>query len=211
MEEAVQSNQMDLDKEEARPGLDLESLLQETHIWRIPEFPPIPHGLYQQPLTLTLILKLLKIIFVRVEPLLSGSHRNITVPIQNLVQSSQRRGVGNIYKPLEGGHELLLTNQEVSGSGEAHRTFRGMESLFLQRKGQKLRELAQEPKYFIHRPEERVGNDPSYGERRTSNVNQLQKSPKDLRISRELQRTLKESGTDLTQKGTGSLNWNLQP
>ncbi|MBW0461771.1 hypothetical protein O181_001486 [Austropuccinia psidii MF-1] len=40
MEANIQSNQMDLDKEEAKPGLDLESSPQERHVWRIPEFPP---------------------------------------------------------------------------------------------------------------------------------------------------------------------------
>ncbi|MBW0524019.1 hypothetical protein O181_063734 [Austropuccinia psidii MF-1] len=52
------------------------------------------------------------------EPLPSVSHRDISVPIQNLVQSSKRRGVGNMPKPLAGGHELLVTNQELSGPEE---------------------------------------------------------------------------------------------
>ncbi|MBW0528840.1 hypothetical protein O181_068555 [Austropuccinia psidii MF-1] len=55
---------------------------------------------------------------LRSEPLPSGSHRNISVPIQNLVQSSKGRGVGNMPKPLAGGHELLLTHQD-------HRTLGG--------------------------------------------------------------------------------------
>ena len=50
MEEAIQSNQMDLEKEEARLEKGLQSLPQERHIWRIPELPPIPQGLYQQTL-----------------------------------------------------------------------------------------------------------------------------------------------------------------
>ncbi|MBW0583064.1 hypothetical protein O181_122779 [Austropuccinia psidii MF-1] len=37
---------MDLDKEEARPGPDLESFPQERHVWRIPALPPIPQCLY---------------------------------------------------------------------------------------------------------------------------------------------------------------------
>ncbi|MBW0578677.1 hypothetical protein O181_118392 [Austropuccinia psidii MF-1] len=40
---------------------------------------------------------------LRAEPLSSGSHRNISVPIQKLVQSSKRRGVGNMPKPMAGG------------------------------------------------------------------------------------------------------------
>ncbi|MBW0526626.1 hypothetical protein O181_066341 [Austropuccinia psidii MF-1] len=40
--------------------------------------------------------------FLSFELLLSCSRRNISVPVQNLVQSSQVRGVANMPKPLEG-------------------------------------------------------------------------------------------------------------
>ncbi|MBW0577024.1 hypothetical protein O181_116739 [Austropuccinia psidii MF-1] len=62
-------------------------------------------------------------------------------------------------KPLAGGHELLLTHQEISGSGEDHRALETLEPIFLQRQGQKDKESVEEPKYFIHRAEERVAND----------------------------------------------------
>ncbi|MBW0571124.1 hypothetical protein O181_110839 [Austropuccinia psidii MF-1] len=45
MEPSIQSNQMDVDKEEARPNPKVQSLAQERHIWTIPELPPIPQGL----------------------------------------------------------------------------------------------------------------------------------------------------------------------
>ncbi|MBW0565040.1 hypothetical protein O181_104755 [Austropuccinia psidii MF-1] len=45
MEATIQSNQMDVDKEEARPNPEVSNLPQERHIWRMPEFPPIPQGL----------------------------------------------------------------------------------------------------------------------------------------------------------------------
>ncbi|MBW0579738.1 hypothetical protein O181_119453 [Austropuccinia psidii MF-1] len=45
MEATIQSNQMDVDKEEARPNSEVPSLPQERHIWRMPELPPIPQGL----------------------------------------------------------------------------------------------------------------------------------------------------------------------
>ncbi|MBW0543960.1 hypothetical protein O181_083675 [Austropuccinia psidii MF-1] len=45
MEATIQSNQMDVDKEEARPNPEVPSLPQERHIWRMPELPPIPQGL----------------------------------------------------------------------------------------------------------------------------------------------------------------------
>ncbi|MBW0582343.1 hypothetical protein O181_122058 [Austropuccinia psidii MF-1] len=45
MEETLQSNQTDVDKEEARPNPEVPSLPKERHIWRMPELPPIPQGL----------------------------------------------------------------------------------------------------------------------------------------------------------------------
>ncbi|MBW0559446.1 hypothetical protein O181_099161 [Austropuccinia psidii MF-1] len=75
------------------------------------------------------------------EPFSSGSHSNGSVPVQKLVRRSQGRGVGNMPKPLAGGHELLLTHQELSGSGEDHRTLSRVEPIVLQRKGQEDKEF----------------------------------------------------------------------
>ncbi|MBW0506132.1 hypothetical protein O181_045847 [Austropuccinia psidii MF-1] len=36
---------MDVHKEEARPSPEVSNLAQERHIWRMPEFPPIPQGM----------------------------------------------------------------------------------------------------------------------------------------------------------------------
>ncbi|MBW0527547.1 hypothetical protein O181_067262 [Austropuccinia psidii MF-1] len=123
-------------------------------------------------------------------------------------------------KPLAGGHELLLTHQELSRSGEDHRTIRRLEPIVLQRQSKKDKELVEEPKSFIYRPEEGVGNDSIFGDRRPSGVYQLQKCPKAspnyLRRSRNIPRTIKAReklnpiGTDLTHKGTGFPNWSLQ-
>ena len=88
---------------------------------------------------------------LRAEPLSKGRNRNFSIPIPKLVWRSQRRGVGNMPKPLAGGHELLLTHQELSGSGEDHRTLRRMEPPVLQRQGQKDKELVEERKSFIYR------------------------------------------------------------
>ncbi|MBW0508319.1 hypothetical protein O181_048034, partial [Austropuccinia psidii MF-1] len=92
-------------------------------------------------------------------------------------------------------------------------------SLVLQQQGQKDKELVGELKYYIHRPKEGVGNDPSFGERRTISINKLQNNPKTtpkhLRRNREVPGTIKARetqtpmGTDLTHTGKGLLNWNL--
>ncbi|MBW0491947.1 hypothetical protein O181_031662 [Austropuccinia psidii MF-1] len=136
----------------------------------------------------------------RAEPFSSGSNRNISMPVQNFLQSSQRRGVGNMPKPLAGGHELLFTHQELSGSGEDHRTVRRMEPIVLQRKGQKYKELVEEQKSFICGPEEGIGNDPSFG-RRPSGVYQLQTSSRS--IQREAQRTSEEEERSQEPSGQG--------
>ncbi|MBW0575948.1 hypothetical protein O181_115663 [Austropuccinia psidii MF-1] len=41
-------------------------------------------------------------------------------------------------KPLAGGHELLLTHQELSGSGEDYRALGRLEPIVLQRQSQKI-------------------------------------------------------------------------
>ncbi|MBW0587846.1 hypothetical protein O181_127561 [Austropuccinia psidii MF-1] len=94
-------------------------------------------------------------------------------------------------KPLAGGHELIITHQELSGSGEYHRTLRRMEPIVLQRQSQKYKELVEEPKSFIHRPEEGVGNDSSFGERRPSGIYQLQTSSRS--VQGKAQRTSEEA------------------
>ncbi|MBW0579983.1 hypothetical protein O181_119698 [Austropuccinia psidii MF-1] len=45
MEATIQSNQIDVDKEEASPNTEVPNLPQERHIWRMPELPLIPQGL----------------------------------------------------------------------------------------------------------------------------------------------------------------------
>ncbi|MBW0545011.1 hypothetical protein O181_084726 [Austropuccinia psidii MF-1] len=109
-----------------------------------------------------------------------------------MTQSSKGRGVGNFSKPLAGSYELLLTNQERSESGEDHRTLRSLESLLFHHQPQKDEELLKEANSSISRPKELTGNDPSFGERRTGSINQLQKSPKtspkDVRRNREVPR-----------------------
>ncbi|MBW0558342.1 hypothetical protein O181_098057 [Austropuccinia psidii MF-1] len=168
MEEAIQSNQMDLDREENCP--------------HSPRSVPTNFDVNSQP-------ELIEGNILRAEPFPSGSHRNVSVPIHKLVQRSKRRGVGNIPKALEGGHEFLVTHQELSGSGEDHIALRRVETIVLQRQGQKEKELVEEPKSFICRPEEGIVNDSNLG-RRASGVYQLQTSSRN--IQRESQRTSEE-------------------
>ncbi|MBW0547518.1 hypothetical protein O181_087233 [Austropuccinia psidii MF-1] len=52
--------------------------------------------------------ELIKRNILRAEPFPSGRSRNILVPVQKLVQSSQRRGVENMPKPLAGAIDSYL-------------------------------------------------------------------------------------------------------
>ncbi|MBW0592660.1 hypothetical protein O181_132375 [Austropuccinia psidii MF-1] len=137
----------------------------------------------------------------REEPFSSGSNRNISMPIQKLVQSSQSRGVGNIPKPLARGHELLLTHQELSGSEEDHRTLRKLKPIVLQRQGQKYKEFVEEPKSFIHRPEEGTGNDSSFGDRGPSGGYQLQTSSRSVQGQAQKTSEGAERSQDTSKKG----------
>ncbi|MBW0570270.1 hypothetical protein O181_109985 [Austropuccinia psidii MF-1] len=62
-----------------------------------------------------------------------------------------------------------------------------MEPPVFQRQGQKDKELVEEPKSFIHIPEEGTGNDSSFGDRSPSGVYQLQTSSRS--VQRQAQRT----------------------
>ncbi|MBW0529967.1 hypothetical protein O181_069682 [Austropuccinia psidii MF-1] len=148
MQANIQSNQIHVEKEEERPGPDLMSLPQKRNVWRRPEFLPFPRN----------------------EPFTNENHRNISVPVQKMVQTSQGRGVGSMPKPLARDHGLLLTHQEISGLVEDHRAPRRVEPIVLQRTLQTDKELVEEPKSFIQRKEEGVGNDPIFGERRPSGI-----------------------------------------
>ncbi|MBW0562330.1 hypothetical protein O181_102045 [Austropuccinia psidii MF-1] len=53
-----------------------------------------------------------------------------------------------MLKPLEGGHKLLLTHQELPGSGDDHRTLRRMEPIVFQRQGQEDKELVEKSDFF---------------------------------------------------------------
>ncbi|MBW0461766.1 hypothetical protein O181_001481 [Austropuccinia psidii MF-1] len=127
MEATIWYSQMDLEKEEARPGPDLEDLPEERHIWRMPEFPHFPRSL-PKTFDINAEIELIKVNVLRVEPLPSGSHRNISVPVQKMVQLRKGKRVGNIPKPLAGGYELSFTHKELSGSGEDHINLRRIDS-----------------------------------------------------------------------------------
>ncbi|MBW0533826.1 hypothetical protein O181_073541 [Austropuccinia psidii MF-1] len=210
MEKNIQSNQMDMDKEEARTGQDLVDLPQERFVPNSPMSVPTHFDIKSEP-------EIIQGNLLRVEPLPSVKNRIISAPVNILVHRMQAGRMGNMFNPFSGAYELLLTQQEHFGSGEDHKTLRGMASIFLKRQGQKYKELVEEQNSFISRSKETAGNDPTFGERRPSGFNQIQNSPKtsakDLRRSRVVPRAIKakQKGTDPTHKGTVFQDWSLQP
>ncbi|MBW0581291.1 hypothetical protein O181_121006 [Austropuccinia psidii MF-1] len=188
-EATIQSNQMDVDKKEARPNLE-----------DVRVSPPSPRSV-PTDFDVNSESELIHGNIIRAEQFSGGSNRNISMPVQKVVQSSQRRGVGNMPKPLEGGHEPPLTHQELSGSGEDHRTLRRLEPIVLQRQGQKDDELVEEPNYFIHRPEERVGNDSSFGDRGPSGIYQLQTSSRSVQGQAQRNSEEAESSQEPSRQG----------
>ncbi|MBW0504651.1 hypothetical protein O181_044366 [Austropuccinia psidii MF-1] len=110
-------------------------------------------------------------------------------------------------KPLEGGYELLLTHQELSGSGDYHRTLSRMKPIVLQRQVQKDERIFEYPKCFIFGPEEGVGNDPSLGKRIPSGVNQLQTSSRS--VQGQVQRTSEETERSQEQSRQGKRQMQL--
>ncbi|MBW0558023.1 hypothetical protein O181_097738 [Austropuccinia psidii MF-1] len=119
MEAIIQSNQMDLEKEEARPNTHLEVFLNKDMSGGCQSFPHSPRSVPTN-FDVSSEPELIEGNILGAEPFPSGSNRNISVPIQKLVQSSKRRGVENLPKPFSGGHELLLTHQELTGTEEGN-------------------------------------------------------------------------------------------
>ncbi|MBW0585110.1 hypothetical protein O181_124825 [Austropuccinia psidii MF-1] len=87
----------------------IKTFLEDTKVApHSPRFVPTSFDIYSEP-------ELINGNVLRAKPFPIGSHRNATVPVQKLVQSSLGRGVEDMPKPLAGGYELLITHQELSG------------------------------------------------------------------------------------------------
>ncbi|MBW0486683.1 hypothetical protein O181_026398 [Austropuccinia psidii MF-1] len=170
MEATIQSNHMDVDKEEARPNPEVSNLPQERHIWRIPEFPPIPQGL---------------------------SHFQVAAieiyqcQYKNWFRKAKEEEWEICPSFWQGAMHSYLHIKSFLGQEKTIELLGGWSPLSCKEKSQKDKELVEEPKSFIHRSEEGVGNDSSFGDRRPSGVYQLQKSSRS--VQRQAQRTSEEA------------------
>ncbi|MBW0484280.1 hypothetical protein O181_023995 [Austropuccinia psidii MF-1] len=128
MEPTIQPNQTDLEKEEERQGPDLAGLPQERNIWRMPDFPPSPRSVPTK-FEINSEPELIQCNFLIVETLSSGRHRNISVPVQRLVQRSQGRGIGNFSKPFAAGMNSCLHIKSFLGQGKTIELLGGLSPL----------------------------------------------------------------------------------
>ncbi|MBW0477019.1 hypothetical protein O181_016734 [Austropuccinia psidii MF-1] len=128
---------------------------------------------------------------VSAEPFPSFRNRNISVTLEKLVQSSKIRGVGNIPKPLAG----------------AMNSYIHIKSFLVQ---EKTIELLGGAAHCLAktRPEERIGNDSSFGERRPSSVYQLQTSCRG--VQRQAHRTSEEEERSQEPSRKGQRQMKLQ-
>ncbi|MBW0541817.1 hypothetical protein O181_081532 [Austropuccinia psidii MF-1] len=80
-------------------------------------------------------------IILKAEPSLSGSHRNILVPVQKQVHSNQGRGVVNIFKPLEGAIDSYLHIKSFLGQEKTIEILGGWSPLSCKYKVKKIKNL----------------------------------------------------------------------
>ncbi|MBW0531197.1 hypothetical protein O181_070912, partial [Austropuccinia psidii MF-1] len=74
----------------------------------------------------------------------SQSYKYIS-PNTKIGSEQQRKRSGKYAKPLAGGYELLLTHQELSGSGEDHRTLRRVGPFSCKEKFKKIKNWLNDP------------------------------------------------------------------
>ncbi|MBW0498150.1 hypothetical protein O181_037865 [Austropuccinia psidii MF-1] len=107
--------------------------------------------------------------------------------------SEQGRGKSRASSGNSSSRKTFLEDSRVPPipQGEDHKTLRRMELILSQRKGHKDKELVEEQKSFIHRPEEGVGNSPSFGEGIPNGVYQVQTSS--INVQRQAQKTSEDA------------------
>ncbi|MBW0537093.1 hypothetical protein O181_076808 [Austropuccinia psidii MF-1] len=203
MEATIQSNQIDVDKEEERPNPEVSNLPQERHIWRIPELPPIPQGLNHFQVAEIKIYQCQYKNWFRAAkeeeweicPSLWQGSMNSYLHIKSFL--GQKKTI-----ELSGGWSPFSCKDKVK---KIKNWFKNQSLLSIDQK----RELEMTPALETEGPVASTSSKPP------PEVSKYK--PKDLRRSRKVSRTIKARakakpiGTDLTHKGTGSPNWSLQP
>ncbi|MBW0580725.1 hypothetical protein O181_120440 [Austropuccinia psidii MF-1] len=121
-------------------------------------------------------------------------------------------------KPLAGGHELLLTHQELLGSGEYHRTLRRVEPIVLQRQSKKIKNWLKNQILLSVDQKKELEMTPALEEGPVASTSskpapeESKEKPKGPQKKKKGPKNHqgkgkgKENGTDLTHKGTESPN-----
>ncbi|MBW0554998.1 hypothetical protein O181_094713 [Austropuccinia psidii MF-1] len=71
---------------------------------------------------------------VRLESLSTGSNRDISVSVQEMVYGSKTARVGTSPKSLDRHHELIYSSEEIHGARKDRGTSEGLDTHVLQRK-----------------------------------------------------------------------------
>ncbi|MBW0569408.1 hypothetical protein O181_109123 [Austropuccinia psidii MF-1] len=87
----------------------------------------------------------------------TGSNRNITVSIQELVYGCKAAGVGTSAKSLDRHNKLMSLSEEIHGSKKDRGSSEGLDTHFLQRTSPTHKILVEKPKHVVRVPEEEFG------------------------------------------------------
>ncbi|MBW0544106.1 hypothetical protein O181_083821 [Austropuccinia psidii MF-1] len=127
---------------------------------------------------------------VRPELLSTDNNRDLSVPLQELVDRSKTAKVGASPKSLDRHHELISSGEEVHGAIKDRVISEGLDTHVLQRKSPTDKSLVEKPKHVIRGPEEEVGSregkqpsgsSPSLHKQKyaSTSAKQAQENPKD--------------------------------
>ncbi|MBW0573725.1 hypothetical protein O181_113440 [Austropuccinia psidii MF-1] len=194
MEATIQSNQMDVDKEEAIPNPEVPSLPQERHIWRMPEFPPIPQGVNH----------------FQVEAIEIYQFR-----YKNWFRAAKEEGCQIFPSLWQGAMNSYLHLMSFLGQEKTIELLGGWIPVSCKDKIKKIKNwLKNQSLLSIDQKKELEMTLDWETEAPVASTSSRSIHGQGQRTSEEAERSQEQSkqiGTDLTHKGTASPNWSLQP
>ncbi|MBW0579195.1 hypothetical protein O181_118910 [Austropuccinia psidii MF-1] len=137
---------------------------------------------------------------VRPESFPTGSNRDISVSVQELVYGLKEAGVGTSAKSLDRNKELLSSSEEVHGPRKDRRTSEGLDTHVVQGTSPTDKSLVEKPKHVVRGPEEEVG--PRKGQEPSGSTPSLHKKKSASKSAKQGQENTKEK-SEGQAKGKG--------
>ncbi|MBW0463412.1 hypothetical protein O181_003127 [Austropuccinia psidii MF-1] len=213
----IQSNQMVVKKEEARPGPYQETLPQERHFFRIPEFPPIPQCLYQQPLKFTVSLKLFRAMFEGLKHFKVESIEIYQYWSKNWYRDAKEEEWEIFSSLWQGPMNSCLHIKSFMGQEKTIELLEGWSPLSCKYKFKKMKNWLKNKSLLSLEKKREFGisqaleKEVPLASNRSKPATKIPKDrPKGPQKKMKVPGTIKERGK-LKQIGTGSPNWSLQP